>query len=307
MKQYNRVMLGRASKYVNECHAQQFIGADFGIDQDLKNELTEKLRPFNTKFRPLWLDKNPGGSNIAAGLACGMLWTLCKYLKIGDIVISPDGKGSYFVGEIISDYKYVPGGILPHRREVKWYNTRINGEEMSESLQNSTASMGTMCDITKYKEEIDRLIAGENHSKITVSDSSVEDVTVFALEQHLEDFLIKNWNKTELSKDYDIYEENGEIIGRQYPSDTGPLDILAISKDKKTLLVIELKKGRASDRVVGQIQRYMGFVKSELANTDQNVKGVIIALEDDLRLQRALSVTSGIEFYKYEVSFRLYQ
>lgn len=300
-------MLGRASKYVNECHAQQFIGADFGIDQDLKNELTEKLRPFNTKFRPLWLDKNPGGSNIAAGLACGMLWTLCKYLKIGDIVISPDGKGSYFVGEIISDYKYVPGGILPHRREVKWYNTRINGEEMSESLQNSTASMGTMCDITKYKEEIDRLIAGENHSKITVSDSSVEDVTVFALEQHLEDFLIKNWNKTELSKDYDIYEENGEIIGRQYPSDTGPLDILAISKDKKTLLVIELKKGRASDRVVGQIQRYMGFVKSELANTDQNVKGVIIALEDDLRLQRALSVTSGIEFYKYEVSFRLYQ
>jgi len=300
-------MLGKASKFADECYTNNFIGADYGINQDLTNELTDKLRPFNSKFRPIWLSKNPGSSNIAAGLSCGMLWTLCKYLKIGDIVISPDGKGSYYVGEITSDYKYVPDGNLPHRRDVKWYSTKINGEEMSESLQNSTASMGTMCDITKYSEELDRLIAGENHSKIIANDSSIEDVTVFALEQHLEDFLIKNWNKTELSKEYEIYEENGEIIGRQYPSDTGPLDILAISKDKKTLLVIELKKGRASDRVVGQIQRYMGFVKSELATSDQNVKGVIIALEDDLRLQRALSVTSGIEFYKYEVSFRLYQ
>ena len=40
-------------------------------------------------------------------------------------------------------------------------------------------------------------------------------------------------------------------------SDTGPIDILAISKDKKTLLVVELKKGRVSDNVVGQIQRYI--------------------------------------------------
>jgi len=37
------------------------------------------------------------------------------------------------------------------------------------------------------------------------------------------------------------------------------IDILAVSKDQKELLVVELKKGRASDVVVGQIQRYMGF------------------------------------------------
>ena len=43
------------------------------------------------------------------------------------------------------------------------------------------------------------------------------------------------------------------------------MDILAISKDKSELLVIELKKGRASDVVVGQIQRYMGFAQYELA------------------------------------------
>ena len=34
-------------------------------------------------------------------------------------------------------------------------------------------------------------------------------------------------------------------------SDTGPIDVLAVSKDKKELLVLELRRGRASDAVVG--------------------------------------------------------
>ena len=97
------------------------------------------------------------------------------------------------------------------------------------------------------------------------------------------------------------------MVGQQYPSDTGPLDILAISKDRKTLLVIELKKGRVSDNVVGQIQRYMGHVKEELCEDDQTVKGVIIGLEDDVRIKRALSVTTNIEFYRYKVSFDLFK
>ena len=42
------------------------------------------------------------------------------------------------------------------------------------------------------------------------------------------------------------------------------------------------------DVVVGQIQRYMGYVVEELAEEGQSVKGIIIALEDDLRIQRAL-------------------
>jgi len=35
---------------------------------------------------------------------------------------------------------------------------------------------------------------------------------------------------------------------------------------------VELKKGRASDVVVGQIQRYMGYVLQELAEEHQKVK-----------------------------------
>jgi RecB family endonuclease NucS len=45
--------------------------------------------------------------------------------------------------------------------------------------------------------------------------------------------------------------------------------------------VVELKRGRASDVVVGQALRYMGFVKEQLAEDDQTVEGAIIALDDD--------------------------
>ncbi|HRE95938.1 MAG TPA: hypothetical protein PK637_04180, partial [Flavobacteriales bacterium] len=67
------------------------------------------------------------------------------------------------------------------------------------------------------------------------------------------------------------------------------------------------KKGRVSDNVVGQIQRYMGYVLEELAEKNQTVKGVIIGLEDDIRIKRALSVTNNIEFYRYQVNFRLFK
>lgn len=51
--------------------------------------------------------------------------------------------------------------------------------------------------------------------------------------------------------------------------------------------------------------RYMGFVKEELAEPGQLVHGVIIALDDDQRIRRALSVVQNIAFYRYQVSFKL--
>jgi len=155
------------------------------------------------------------------------------------------------------------------------------------------------------KSELESLISGSRPPRIIATDETIEDPSFFALEQHLEEFLIKNWSKTELGKNYDIFSEDGEIVSQQYPSDTGYIDILAISKDKKEILVIELKKGRASDVVLGQIQRYMGYVKDELLEKDQIIKGIIIAFEDDTRIRRALSVTTNIEFYTYKLHFKL--
>jgi restriction system protein len=85
----------------------------------------------------------------------------------------------------------------------------------------------------------------------------------------------------------------------------GRIDILAVSKDRQRLLVIEMKRGRTSDIVVGQTLRYMGYVMSVLAEPHQRVEGVIIALEDDEKLRLALLAVPSITFYRYQISFKL--
>ena len=308
MKNYYRVMLGQKSVYAEECFAGNFIGTDFGINQDLTNKLPDKLQGFNKEFIPIYLVSHPEKTKIGAGLACGALWTVSKGIQTGDVVLCPDGTGKYRVGEVSGGYTYEPGKILFHRRPVKWLNVAIDREDMSEGLQSSTGVPLTVVGptaITNYRQEIEHLLGNTAPLPITIGGVEIEDQSSFSLEKHLEDFLVQNWAQTELGQDYDIYKEDGEPFGKQYPTDTGPLDILAVSKDKKRLLVVELKKGRASDAVVGQTLRYMGYVQNELAEDGQSVHGAIIAHEDDQRIRRALSMTPNIVFYRYQVSFKL--
>lgn len=308
MKNYYRIMLGRSSVYAQQCFAGGFIGTDFGIHEDLTGKLTEEWRPFNAAYVPVYLNVHPDKSRVAAGLACGAIWTVSKMLRPGDLVLSPDGTGQYRVGEIQGEYTYASGEILPHRRQVRWHDIYVNRASMSEGLRNSTGSIGTISNIAPHAAEIEALIGGLPTTQmmpILTSEGLVEDPLAFAMEKHLEDFLVSNWSQTELGRDFDIYVDDGEIVGQQYPTDTGALDILAISKDRKRLLVVELKKGRASDAVVGQILRYMGYVQDELAEPGQTVEGVVIALDDDHRIQRALAVVPTISFFKYRMSFQL--
>jgi restriction system protein len=305
MKRYYRVMLGKGSLYADECKRDGFIWADFGIEQDLTGKLSEEWRAFNKEFIPIYLKKYPNKKKVAAGLACGFLWTISKGITRGDTILSPNGEGSYYVGEVTSDYYYVPRSTLPHRRKVSWYPNLINREDMSDSLRHSAGSIGTVSNVTRHGDELKKLLEGKALPQLISNDQSIENPSVFGLEKHLEEFLVTNWGQLDLAKRYQIYEEDGELVGQQYETDTGPIDILALSKDGKELLVIELKKGRASDYVVGQTQRYMGYIKDQVAEKDQIVKGLIIAFEDDLKIKRALSVAQNIDFCMYKIHFSL--
>lgn len=305
MKNYYRVMLGKGSIHAAECFAGNFIGADFDIHQDLSGKLPENWRAFNKEFIPIFLERNPDKTKIGAGLRCGALWTVTKGIKNGDAVLCADGSGQYRVGEVMGDYIYQPDGMLPHRRPVHWLSKTIDRVDMSDELKNALGAPGTVSTMMGYHDEIERLIGGLSGPTVVSTDETVEDPAAFVMEKHLEDFLVQNWTQTDLGKEYDIFEEEGEKVGQQYSTDTGPLDILAISKDKKSLWVVEIKKGRASDVVVGQALRYMGYVQEELAEEGQTVKGAIIALEDDQRIRRALAVVPSIVFYRYQISFKL--
>ena len=73
----------------------------------------------------------------------------------------------------------------------------------------------------------------------------------------------------------------------------------------KELSGTEYEKGRASDAVVGQTLRYMGFVQDTLLEDGQSVHGAIIALDDDKRIRRALTMVPNIVFFRYQVTFKL--
>lgn len=305
MTDYYRIMLGKKSMHVDECVQGGFIGAEFDIHEDLTNQLPENWRDFNKKYIPEYLKNVPGKTKVAAGLACGMLWTICRGVNEGDIVLCPNGMGMYHVGQVAGGYYYAPGSNLPHRRRVTWRNELISRQAMSEELKRSTGFVGTVANVTRFAAEISALLSGPVGPTIISADPNVEDASTFALEKHLEDFLVSNWKGTILGNTHSIYEVDGEKVGQQYPTDTGPMDVLAVSKDGKELLVVELKRGRASDTVVGQVQRYMGYVLEQLAEPGQTVKGAIIAFDDDIRIKRALSVAPNIDFYRYQVQFKL--
>ena len=126
---------------------------------------------------------------------------------------------------------------------------------------------------------------------------------LFYMEKQLEDFIIANWNKTEFGKKYDLIYEEGELISQQFPTSIGRIDILAKDKKDKNYVVIELKKNQTSDDTIGQLSRYMGWIRKE--KKDENVKGIIVAGSFDEKLKYAKSELRNSEAFLYEVDFKI--
>ena len=127
---------------------------------------------------------------------------------------------------------------------------------------------------------------------------------LFYIESQLEDFIINNWQSTELGKKYDLIYENGDLISKKYKTDIGIIDILAKDKKDKNHVVIELKRNQTSDDTFGQLTRYMGWVKRHLK--DDNVEGIIIAGKYYKKLDYALEYAPfDTDVFIYNVSFTL--
>ena len=77
-------------------------------------------------------------------------------------------------------------------------------------------------DLSRVIEYFKKVVSSE----ITKPDSAFGQ-GVFYMEKQLEDFLINNWEKTELGKKYSLIVEDGEVVSRQYKTDVSSIDILA--------------------------------------------------------------------------------
>jgi hypothetical protein len=128
----------------------------------------------------------------------------------------------------------------------------------------------------------------------------------FGLERHLHEFMFDNWDKLSLGREWNLYEEDGEIVAYEYnTNEIGRIDLLAKHKTERRWLVIELKRQQSSDDTVGQLLRYMGWVQHNLAAADEVVAGLIVARDVDARLRYALSQTRNVKMMRYQVDFHL--
>lgn len=128
----------------------------------------------------------------------------------------------------------------------------------------------------------------------------------FGMERYLQEFLDDNWDNIPQFKGWKLFEDEDEVVGVEYDTgEVGRIDILAKHVSDPRWLVIELKRDQVSDETMGQLQRYMGWVESNLASQEESIEGVIIGRSIDTKLNYALRVSKDIKFLKYNVSFEL--
>ena len=73
-----------------------------------------------------------------------------------------------------------------------------------------------------------------------------------------------------LASDPSQIEKGLELKEKEYDTKgAGRIDLLCIDKNRD-FVVVETKKGKESDKVVGQIQRYMGWINRNLAKSGGN-------------------------------------
>lgn len=128
----------------------------------------------------------------------------------------------------------------------------------------------------------------------------------FVMEKYLEEFMEANFSKINFGAKLVLYEDE-ESSGRQYLTTIGPIDLLAMDLSKKEFVVIELKKGKTGDAVVGQVLRYMGWVNENLIPKHPGyvVRGIVVVREEDDRLRFALTQIPSVNAFVYSVSFDL--
>ena len=210
--------------------------------------------------------------------------------------IPQDRMSSTYVVEFEGEY-------FPPPLTVGKANLYANGDELGGPGKHVKGGRGTKCFAVLEKAGFNIRRVAELEKKEVIAESTEFS---FALESHLEEFLIRNWGDVEFGKDYDLLRNSsGDLIGQQYQTDTGPIDLLAISKDRRSYLVIELKRARSSDSTVGQILRYMAYIKDEEAEADQSVKGIIVAHSEDPKARRATSMVPDVSFWQYQLSFEV--
>ncbi|MBW1796162.1 MAG: DUF91 domain-containing protein [Deltaproteobacteria bacterium] len=211
-----------------------------------------------------------------------------------------DTDGERFDTKMHSFQPRIDGLTKLHRK----HDTQIGD---SVTIEVNPQTIGT----AQVRFEHQAIEGPEPGDKKTVEPRETESLFITAsLESMLEDFISNNLSA--LEADLRLYKDQDGIFGRQYPTEVGTIDLLCLDA-KNNFVVIELKRGRESDRVVGQISRYIGWVKANLAKDSMEVRGIVVVHKPtdkypkDDKLFYAILANPKIELRYYEISLNFFE
>jgi hypothetical protein len=139
---------------------------------------------------------------------------------------------------------------------------------------------------------------------VATDDLPAETEAAFALEYQLRDFLAQNLAAIRVEgRRMKVFVDSVGRDGVEYPTAVGPIDILA-TDDSGAYVVFELKRARSPDYAIGQLSRYMGWVKHTIAN-GKTVRGIVVAKDITDKLRYAAAVIPNVSLLEYEVKFEL--
>lgn len=192
-----------------------------------------------------------------------------------------------------------------HREQARidgltpWYRNHPNANVGDTVLVRVEDDQRILIALEESPGAVDNEGNKEVHELDTPREQRIEIVP--SLERMLEDILERNLDQ--LEKGLRIYCDEDGIPGRQYSTDVGIIDLLCVGSEND-LVVVELKRQVGSDITIGQIARYMGWVKKNLAGPTQKVRGIIVAKEVDDKLAYALEILPAIQVRKYQIDLR---
>lgn len=236
-------------------------------------------------------------------LIANMIYAFYHEIQPGDWILARRGRKILTgVGQVTTTAVYSPDKS-PFHAHAGILGVRWREDWCEKTFSSIVFPMHTLAETTE--EQFRALTEGTVVAPLGTEQSvEVEDSAEFVLEKYLEEFIVSNFAGI-FQGQLQIYVDSDGNEGQQYGTDIGPIDILAYCPGDNAYVVIELKKGRSSDKVVGQVLRYMGWVKQNLCDDKQSVKGLIVCSDEDPKLSFALSMTNNIDVRYYRVTFTL--
>lgn len=150
-----------------------------------------------------------------------------------------------------------------------------------------------------------RFVASEEQTARPKPGPGSDGFTARALEEHLE----RHWEETPFRKMGITLSsrEKNSLPGRQAITPVNAIDLLGYCQREKEWWVFELKRGRPSDAVVGQVGRYLSWVGEEHRRRGETVRGAIIARRVDRKLRLSAAAMPDLSLWEFDDSLTVRQ